>query len=211
MQSFQDVLAEQQSKINALSGLVRKLVGELQNIKRNGADPFAHIPGRRVWYVLAGVQSFNVANQNGQAGQVINLNVSEDGPFVATHFPVIGWKPNLPSSATNFGQWRPVYHGPLPTQAVTTDLISLSYKLNDSGSGRDLQSAYVPPITSKFDRLNPLPFPTIFKRAGTLAFTPFYEDIDFNSSGTATTQGQLVVAIPGYKIVPDADFMGLVP
>lgn len=211
MTPYEQVVQAQEAKINALSALIRKLSSDLQNIKRNGADPFAHIPGRRVWYVLAQQQTFNVANQNGQAGQAMNLQVSEDGPFVATHFPVFAWKPSLPANATNFGQWRPVFHGPLPTQAVTTDLISISYQLNDSGSGRNLQSQYIPPVTSRLDRLCPLPFPTIFKRAGVLQCTPFYEDIDFNSSGTATTAGTLVVAIPGYKIVPDADFMGLVP
>lgn len=211
MQTVQDVIRALEAKSNAQSAIIRKLASELSQIKRNGADPFAHIPGRRVWYVLSGAVNFT-ANDDGKEGAPIQMQVSEDGPFVATHFPVILWRPNTPANADNFGRWRPVYHGPLPTQQQTTDFISLSYQFNDSGSGRNLQSAKIPPVQSGVDRLCALPFPTIFKRAGTLTFTPFYEDVDFSTSPTTdTTGGALVVALPGYKIVPDADFMGVVP
>lgn len=196
-------LIRQQQKRDAI---ITQLAREVQALRRGaaqaaGGDEFSFIAGRRVHFVLAGDVNFVGTTDDGNQGQPIALAVSQDGPFIWTHWPLIMWRPNLPTTATNFGQWRPVYHGPLPTQQVTTDFISISYTLEDTGAGRLLQSERIPPAQSRVDDLKPLPRPMMLEPNSTLIFTPFYEDINLNSGGTATTGGTLVVAFPGYKII----------
>lgn len=157
------------------------------------------IPGRRIYYSLVGSQLFDT-DQNGTRGNPINLLVSQDGPFVQTHYPIVMWKPTLPTNATNFGRWRSVYHGPLDTQALTTDFISISYEIIDGGSQRNFQNSPLPPLISTVEDAKPLPMPTLFAPNTTIQFVPTYEDIEFGGS-QATTEGSLVVALPGYRIV----------
>lgn len=158
------------------------------------------IPGRRLFYTLSGTQTFTTA-QAAQRGQPINFLISQDGIFVMTHYPAIMWKTDLPTNATDFGRWRPVASWPLPTQQLTTNFIDISYEISDGGSQRNFQNLPVNPcLISRPDNMIPLPVPTPFAPNTTIQLTPTYEAITFGGS-TATTEGTLVVALPGYKIV----------
>lgn len=161
------------------------------------------IPGRRVAYHLVGSQLFTTT-QDGLRASPINMAVSQDGPFVMTHYPIVMWRTTLPTNATDFGRWSPIYSWPLPSQedhkASADNVINISYELIDAGSQRQLQNEAVPPLLSTPEYLHPCPIPTLFAPNTTVQFVPTYEDIDLGGS-TATTEGRLVVAIPGFKIV----------
>lgn len=164
------------------------------------------IPGRRLYYSLTGREPFTIAD-DGRQGQPISMLVNQDGPFIQTHYPFAAWLPSAPAGATMFGMWRPVTPWPLPDQFAVapvdgdTDLISISYSVTDAGSQRNFQNEAVPPILSRPDLLIPLPVPTLFTPNTTIQFTPFYERILFNNTGTPPTEGRLVVSLPGYRIV----------
>lgn len=159
------------------------------------------IPGRRIFYTLGDTIAFSAA-QAGLRGTPLSFLVSQDGPFIATHYPIAIWKPNSPSTATNFGQWSPVSSWPLPTQNFTTDGIDLSYEVVDAGSQRNFQNQAVGPIFSRPDNLVPLPVPTLFAPNTTIQFYPTYERIFFDSSlDVPTDGGELFVGFPGYRIV----------
>ena len=159
------------------------------------------IPGRRVFHTLVGSQDFTASN-DGNRGNPIVFEVSQDGPFVMTHYPIIGWRSTLPTNATDFGRWRPVASWPLPDQVLDTNTIDLSYEMADTGSNRAMQNDVPVPVllASYPGKLCELPKPTYFRPNTTITFTPTYEDINFGGS-QATTQGTLVIALPGYKIV----------
>lgn len=158
------------------------------------------IPGRRIFYTLGANIDFTAA-QNGLRGTPLTFLVSQDGPFIATHYPFAIWAPNSPATATNFGAWRPVSTWPLPDQVLDTDLIDLSYEVIDSGSQRNFQNEPVGPILSRPDNMVPLPVPTLFSPNTTIQFTPTYNRVAFNTTGTATDGGNLYVGFPGYRIV----------
>jgi hypothetical protein len=160
------------------------------------------IPGRRIFYNLVGTVSFTAA-QAGLRGTPVSMLISQDGPFIATHYPLAIWAPNSPSDATNFGTWSPVASWPLPTQQVTNlDIIDLSYEVQDSGSQRNFQNLAAPPIFSRPDDFAPLPVPTLFAPNTTIQIFPTYNRIFFNGSTEKTTTGGLLTfAIPGYRIV----------
>lgn len=159
------------------------------------------IPGRRIFYNLTDRQSFTIA-QNGLRAAALTFLVSQDGPYIATHYPLVMWKPNAPANADNFGRWMPVGSWPLPTQQVANcDIIDLSYEVVDSGSQRNFQNEAAGPVFSRPDNLVPLPVPTIFSPATTIQFFPTYERIFFDPDSTVdTTGGELVVTFPGYRI-----------
>lgn len=159
------------------------------------------LPGRRVFFHYVQTQDFTTT-QDGTRGSDMTFRVSQDGPFVMTHYPVAMWRSTVPTNATDFGLWRPVSTWPSPTQDLGAyrNVINLSYELSDSGSTRKFQDGAMPPLFSRPDDLKPLPCPTLFKENSTILFTPVYEDISFGG-GTATTTGRLVVAIPGYRII----------
>jgi len=162
------------------------------------------IPGRRIFYTLGDAISFTAA-QNGLRGQPLSMLVSQDGPFIATHYPLAIWKPNDPDDATNFGAWSPVSSWPLPVQQVTNqDIIDLSYEVVDTGSQRNFQNQKVGPIFSRPDNLIPLPVPTLFAPNTTINIFPTYERIFFaaqEEGGVDTTGGELYMGFPGYRIV----------
>jgi hypothetical protein len=158
------------------------------------------IPGRRIFFTLSNTQTFDSTN-DGTQGPLITMQVSQDGPYIMTHYPTFMWRPSAPAGATNFGVWRPVSSWPLPDQVIDADLIDISYQFADSGPGRNFQNAAVPPaLISRPDNLIPLPVPTLFTPNTTIQLQVTYENILFNGS-TPPTQGTLVVALPGYKIV----------
>ena len=167
------------------------------------ADELNAIPGRRVFYNLVGGQDFT-ATQDGAEGAAITFDISQDGPWIMTHYPLAMWRPNLPTNADNFGRWRPVSHWPLPDQVEDGDVISISWRFVDAGPGRQFQtdSENVPAgMLSMPGQLMELPQPSYFRPNSTISLTPIYEDIQFDTGGTATTGGRLVFVLPGYKIV----------
>jgi hypothetical protein len=128
------------------------------------------------------------------------ITVSQDGPFIQTHYPLVLWFPSAPDNATNFGRWRPVSTFPLPTQVVSTDIIDLQYEIVDGGSQRQFQNAPRGPLFSRPDNVVPLPSPVQWAPNATLSFVPLYQAITWNSA-VPPTQGTLHVDFPGFRIV----------
>lgn len=196
--TLRNQVVQQNEKIAALSALCASK-------PRSVTEEIDAIVGRRIFYTLSAVQSFD-EDLAGSRGSVMNFLVSQDGPFIATHYPLVMWKPNVPTNADNFGRWRPVESWPLPTQQDTNfDTIDISYEMNDSGGQRNFQNMPVPAgLLSRPDNMIPLPVPTLYTPNTTIGFVPTYEAINFLASSetyVGTTGGQLVVAIPGYRIV----------
>ena len=173
-------------------------------------DALNAIQGRRMTYWFVGTQTFTTA-QDGLRGNPINFLVSQDGPFVLTHAPIAIWRPTLPTTATNFGRWRSISSWPsnsgFPTQDDTTnntwtdDVVDLSWELIDGGSQRNMQNLPAPAAAlSTVNELKKLPCPTKFETNTTIQFIPTYENIVFGGA-TPTTQGTMVIALPGYRIV----------
>ena len=159
------------------------------------------IPGRRIFYTLSAVQTFDAA-LDGRPGQVMSFLVSQDGPFIMTHYPVAMWRSSSPDTATTFGRWRPVASWPLPDQVLDDDIIDISYSMADAGSQRNFQNLPIlAGLLSRPDNMIPLPVPTLFTPNTTIQFIPQYENILFSVTAVPTTQGTLVVALPGYRIV----------
>jgi len=157
------------------------------------------IEGRRIFYTLNAVQTFD-ATLDGLRGQAMNFLVSQDGPFIMTHYPMAIWRPSQPSGATNLGRWRPVSTWPLPDQVVDTDIIDIAWELVDGGSQRNFQNLPTGPMLSRPDLLIPLPVPTLFAPNTVIQFFPTYNNILFDGE-TPPTEGTLEVDLPGYKIV----------
>ena len=184
----------------ALTARYNELVDALKDQPRSITQEIDSIPGRRIFYTLSDTLVFTAA-QAGLRGTAMTFPVSQDGAFIATHYPMAIWKASAPATAPNFGAWRPVSTWPLPDQVLDTDLIDLSYEVDDSGSQRNFQNEAVAPILSRPDNMIPLPVPTLFAPNTVIRFTPIFERILFNTGGTATTAGTLWVGFPGYKIV----------
>lgn len=192
----------QQQQMAQIASRYNELVGALQNQPQSITQQIDSIPGRRIFYTLSAVLPFTVDDAGTRATGMM-YQVSQDGPFIATHYPMAIWRPAEPENATNFGAWRPVATWPLPTQELGTDLIDISYEVTDGGSTRDFQNAPVAPILSRPDNLIPLPVPTLFAPNSVIKVTPTFERIVFNTTAEeqATTAGVLWIGFPGYKIV----------
>ncbi len=162
-------------------------------------DEIDRIPGRRIEFRLSGEVEFNISAE-GTRGEPVTFNVSSDGPFIMTHYPLVMWRTSAPEAATDFGMWRPVYTYPLPDQVVDTNIIDISWELFDGGSERLMQSAASAPLFSRPDSILPCPVPTKFSANASIQFFPTYNNIAFGGA-TPTTDGILHVTIPGYKIV----------
>ena len=160
------------------------------------------LPGRRIFYNLSGRQSFTIA-QNGIRNEAISFQVSQDGPFVMTAYPLVAWKPNLPATADNFGRWSPPYSWPLPAQQEPNqDHIDLSWEFFDGGAQRAFNNETAVPLFSRLDHKEELPVPTLFAPNTNVNFIPTYEDIFFNGAAAIPVEGgSLVVTLPGYRIV----------
>lgn len=172
------------------------------DVPRTPQEEIDALPGRRIFYTLSGRQNFTLA-QLGQRADPINLTVSMDGPFCATHYPVVMWRPNTPDNATNLGRWSPVMSYPLPDQQLANmDIIDIGYEFFDGGSQRAFNNEEVPPIVSNPRDMVKLPQPTLFAPNSVLAFYPTYSAINYSAAPAILTEGgELVVAIPGYRIV----------
>lgn len=187
----QQVLDKYEELIKACEGQGHSITAEIDAI-----------PGRRIFYNLTDRLPFTAA-QNGLRGNPLTYNISQDGNFIATHYPLVMWKPNAPSTASNFGAWSPVGSWPLPAQQISTcDIIDLSYEVMDSGSQRNFQNEASAPVFSRPDNMVPLPVPTLFSPNSVIQFWPTFERIFFDPGATTpTTGGELVVTFPGYRIV----------
>src|SRR5690606_10068913 len=104
----------------------------------------------------------------------ITMNVSQDGPFVMTHYPMCVWRPSAPDNTTNLGRWRPVSTFPLPEQVVDTDIIDIMYELQDGGNSRLLQNEPRGPLLSRPDNIVPCPIPTLWSPNSVVLFIPTY-------------------------------------
>ncbi len=176
-----------------------QVVNDLQSRPRSVSEEIDAIEGRRMEGTLSGEVEFTI-NDLGQKGTPITLQVSQDGPFVQTHYPMAVWRPSLPTNATNFGRWRPCSTFPLPDQVVDTDIIDIGYEMVDGGNQRLLQNATRGPLLSRPDNIVPTPLPTVWTPATVVQFVPYYWAITFDAA-TPPTQGLLHVDIPGYRIV----------
>lgn len=208
-----DAVAKLTGRVNQITAAVNEMRGEHSAIaamiggQNNITAEMNEIPGRRTFFFLNGEDTFDIT-ANGQRGSSINMEVSQDGPFIMTHLPVVMWRPSAPNTTTNFGLWRPVSPWPLPVQAAATaaaftlndDIISLSWEMSSGGSQRNLQNEPSLPMFSRPDNLVPLPVPTMFKMNDTIQFFPTYESIRFTSA-IPPTEGIIRVSLPGYRIV----------
>jgi hypothetical protein len=192
-------LARKQRNIDAalvaLEAKIQQAIEKPQSI----TEEIDSIPGRRIFYHLSDRQNFD-ATKDGLRGDPLTFLVSQDGPFIMTHYPLVIWKANEPSNATNFGRWRPVSTWPLSDQILDTDIVDLSYEMLDSGSQRNFQNEPAGPIFSRPDNFVPLPVPTLFAPNSTINFFPTWENIAFATAGTATTGGELLVTLPGMRV-----------
>lgn len=185
-----EVTAEYKAFRKACEDVPKSITAELDSI-----------PGRRIFYNLSGTQSFTAANA-GQRGQPISFLVSQDGPFVMTHYPLVIWRPNAPATATQLGFWRPVATWPLPDQVIDGDRIDLSYEFVSGGSQRNFNNLPAGPLFSRPDYVVPLPVPTLFSPNETIQFFATFEAITFDSTAAVpTTGGLLQVTLPGYRVV----------
>lgn len=192
------LIARVQQQDGAISQLVAR-INELQKRPASITDFIDRIPGRRIETVLSGEIAFTAA-QLGTRGNPITIQVSQDGPFIMTHYPMATWRPSAPENATNYGRTRPVSTFPLPTQEVGTDIIDIMYELQDGGSQRNFQNAPRGPMLSRPDNLVPCAVPTLWAPNGALVFTPTYNAIAFDAD-TPPTEGILHVDFIGYRIV----------
>lgn len=198
----QAALRQHRSAIQALQKQQADLIdiiNQLQTRPRSVQEEIDAQPGRRIDMILAGEVTFTIDDE-GQRGTPIIIQVSQDGPFVMTHYPMALWRPTLPDTATNLGRWRPVSTFPLPDQVVDTDIIDIGYELNDAGSQRFMQNAVRGPVLSRPDNIVPCPVPTMWAPNAAIQFIPTYHAIQFNGT-TPPTQGALHVDLIGYRIV----------
>lgn len=179
-----------------------ELMRQLESQPRSISEEIDSIPGRRIFYNFVDRIDFDASN-DGLRGEPLNFLVSQDGPFIATHYPMVAWLPSAPATATNFGQWSPVSSWPLPTQQNTDqDRIDLSYEVIDGGSQRNFQNAAAGPVFSRPDHMILLPCPTLFAPNTVIQIFPTYQNILFDGTAAVpTTEGTLVVTVCGYKIV----------
>jgi hypothetical protein len=175
------------------------LIAELQSRPRTITEEIDQIPGRRIETVLSGEVIFDITDE-GKRGNPILIQVSQDGPFVMTHYPMALWRPTLPTTATNFERWRPISTYPLPDQVVDSDIIDLMYELQDGGSQRNFQNAPRGPLLSRPDNVVPCAVPTLWSPNSAIAFYPTYNRLTWDSE-IPPTQGTLHVDLIGYRIV----------
>lgn len=195
--------------IRQLAGRQRALEAQLKLIAVGDNAPLTPeeeidaIPGRRIFYTEVAKQDFNIAGNLGKRSDPLTFTISQDGPWIQTHYPMVAWKPNVPDNATNFGRWSPVSSWPLPDQQnADIDVIDISYEFYDGGSQRAFQNESAPPIFSRPDNMVKLPKRTMYAPSSNIAIYITYEAINYSPNpAVLTAGGQLVVGIPGYRII----------
>jgi hypothetical protein len=193
------ILDKRSGQLQSVVQQQASLIAELQTRPRTITEEIDQIPGRRIETVLSGEVIFDVTDE-GKRGNPILIQVSQDGPFVMTHYPMALWRPTLPTNAANYERWRPVSTYPLPDQVVDTDIIDLMYELQDGGSQRNFQNAPRGPLLSRPDNVIPCAVPTLWSPNSAIAFFPTYNKLTWDGN-PAPTQGTLHVDLIGYRIV----------
>jgi hypothetical protein len=193
------VLDRRSGQIQSIVQQQAALIAELQSRPRTITEEIDQIPGRRIETVLSGEVVFDITDE-GKRGNPILIQVSQDGPFCMTHYPMALWRPTLPTTATNYERWRPVSTYPLPDQVVDEDIIDLLYEMQDGGSQRNFQNAPRGPLLSRPDNVIPCAVPTLWSPNSAIAFFPTYNKLTWNSA-IPPTQGTLHVDLIGYRIV----------
>jgi hypothetical protein len=174
-------------------------VNQMNSRPRSIQEEIDAIEGRRIESTLSGEVTFTAADVGQRAAPIV-FQVSQDGPFIMTHYPMALWRPTAPTNATNLNRWRPVTTFPLPTQVVGTDIIDILYELNDGGSQRLGQNEPRGPLLSRPDNIVPCPIPTVWSPNAAILFQPTYLALTWNGT-VPPTQGTLHVDIVGYRIV----------
>lgn len=188
-----------QTVVKSQNTVIAQLQRALLSRPRTVQEEIDAIPGRRIEAALCGAVLFD-ANDEGNRGQPVIMQVPQDGPFIQTHYPMVLWRPVAPDDATNLERWRPVSTFPLPDQVVDTDIIDIMYEMQDGGNGRLFQNAPRGPLFSRPDNIVQVPVPTLWAPNTSLNLYPTYLSLTWDSA-TAPTQGELHVTIPGYHIV----------
>lgn len=193
------ILDRRSSQLQSVVQQQAALLAELQTRPRTITEEIDQIPGRRIETILSGEVTFDITDE-GKRGNPIMIQVSQDGPFVMTHYPMALWRPTLPTTATNYQRWRPVTTFPLPDQVVDTDIIDILYELQDGGAQRNFQNAPRGPMLSRPDNAVPAAVPTLWSPNSAIAFFATYNRLTWDSA-IPPTQGTLHVDLIGYRIV----------
>lgn len=193
------ILDKRSSQLQSVVQQQAALLAELQTRPRSITEEIDQIPGRRIDTILSGEVIFDITDL-GKRGNPVMIQVSQDGPFVMTHFPQILWRPTLPTTATNYQRWRPVSSFPLPDQVVDTDIIDILYELQDGGAQRNFQNAPRGPMLSRPDNAVPCAVPTLWSPNSAIATYVTYNALTWDSA-IPPTQGTLHVDLIGYRIV----------
>ena len=193
------ILRNYKTAIEALRGQVAGLLATMGNRPLTVQEEIDAIEGRRMEGTLSGEIEFT-EDDIGQRAAPVTMQVSQDGPFVMTHYPMVVWRPSAPDNATNLGRWRPVSTFPLPDQVVDTDIIDILYEMQDGGNSRLLQNEPRGPLLSRPDNIVPCPVPTLWSPNSVVLFTPTFLSMTWDSA-VPPTAGILHVDIPGYRIV----------
>ena len=193
------ILDKRSTQLQSVVQQQAAMLAELQTRPRTITEEIDQIPGRRIETILSGEVIFDLTDE-GTRGTPILIQVSQDGPFVMTHYPMALWRPTLPTTATNFNRWRPVTTYPLPDQVVDTDIIDILYELQDGGAQRNFQNAPRGPVLSRPDNVVPCAVPTLWSPNSAIAFFPTYNRLTWDSE-VPPTQGTLHVDLIGYRIV----------
>ena len=187
------------AQLAAQNQAIMAALADQQSRPSSVQEEIDRIEGRRIEGTLSGEVTFTDTDV-GNPGTPIVFQVSQDGPFVMTHYPLVLWRPTAPDNTTNLNRWRPVSSFPLPTQQVTTDIIDLMYEMQDGGNQRLFQNQPRAPLFSRPDNIVPAPVPTLFSPNAAILFKPTYLSLTWNS-GTPPTEGTLHVDLIGYRIV----------
>ncbi len=177
----------------------QQALAQLMARPRTITEEIDRIPGRRIETIYSGEVTFTEDDVSRRANPIL-IQISQDGPFIMTHYPMVLWRPTAPTDATNLNRWRPVSSFPLPTQQVGTDIIDIGYELQDGGSQRNFQNAMRGPVLSRPDNLVPCAVPTLWAPNAAIQFTPTYLSVTWDSADPPT-QGTLHVDLIGYRIV----------
>lgn len=195
LRSHKKAIEGQSAQIAQLAAYIEQMGQRPKTIQ----ESIDEIPGRRMEGTLTGEVTFTAADV-GQRARPITMQVSQDGPFIMTHYPLVVWRPTAPNNTTNYNRWRPVSTYPLPTQVVNTDIIDLLYELNDGGSQRLTQNEPRGPLFSRPDNIVPCPIPTMWAQNAAVVFQPTYLALTWDSA-IPPTEGTLHVDLIGYRIL----------
>lgn len=195
LQAINRRLARSEQQVAQLNMQVSQLMSRPQTI----TEAIDAIPGRRIESIFSGEVDFTMADL-GQRGRPVIIQISQDGDFIMTHYPMALWYPTAPDNATNLNRWRPVESAYLPSQEIHGDLIDIKYELDDAGSQRFMQNDPRGPVLSRPDNIVPCPVPTQWAPNASIKFTPTYMSFLWNGT-VAPTAGRLHVDLIGYRIV----------